>query len=249
MNVTDGVPCDKTTSECMTGVQATLPQSEHHEFETERTKRMSTTSKLPNRRHFMRRSLALAGGLWAGLETVASPLRADEGRLGAPNRKLHILVCFSWSFRNIGDIAITPGLLRLLKEHVPGVQVTLIANSHLEEYQDYLGTRFPDVNVLRTPFRSTKSASKEFRRAFEAADFVMYNSGTTLSYGRWERDWDRTIPLALPLSRISIPSGPASMVAWRREHLTSFSTRSQPGSRPSRAEVPSSSTSFLTPLG
>ena len=27
----------------------------------------------------------------------------------------------------------------------------------------------------------------------------LYNSGTTLSYGRWERNWNRTMPLAMPL--------------------------------------------------
>ena len=42
-------------------------------------------------------------------------------------------------------------------------------------------------------------------------------------------------PLALPLSRTARPSGPASITAWRREHLTSLRTRSHGGSRPTMA--------------
>ena len=40
-----------------------------------------------------------------------------------------ILVFFSWSHSNIGDIGITPGMVRLLEENIPGVEVTICANS------------------------------------------------------------------------------------------------------------------------
>ena len=35
--------------------------------------------------------------------------------------------------------------------------------------------------------------------ALRRADLILYNSGTTLSYGRWKYDWNRTVPLAMPL--------------------------------------------------
>src|SRR5262245_33574216 len=57
------------------------------------------------------------------------------------------------------------------------------------------------------------------------------------------------MPLALPESRIEIPWGPASITAWRREHLESFRTRSQLGSRPRTTRVPCSSTSCWVPFG
>ena len=45
-------------------------------------------------------------------------------------------------------------------------------------------------------------------------------------------------PFALPASRTTIPWGPASSTAWRREHFESLRTRSQEGSRPRTATVP-----------
>lgn len=109
-----------------------------------------------------------------------------------------ILVFFSWSHSNIGDIGITPGMLRLLEEHIPGVEVTICANSRAEATREYLTARFPQCKVVAAPFRATR-LTPEFRAAFERADLILYNSGTTLSYGRWERNWNRTMPLAMPL--------------------------------------------------
>ena len=99
-----------------------------------------------------------------------------------------ILVFFSWSHSNIGDIGITPGLLRLLQTHVPQAEVIVVANTKADETREYLQKRFPKCEVVGTPFRARK-ISPEFRKAFDRADLVLYNSGTTLSYGRWEYDW------------------------------------------------------------
>ncbi len=109
-----------------------------------------------------------------------------------------ILVFFSWSHSNIGDIGITPGMVRLLEENVPGVEVTICANTRADATREYLTSRFPNCRVVATPFGSTK-LTPEFQEAFDRADLILYNSGTTLSYGRWERSWDRTMRLALPL--------------------------------------------------
>lgn len=109
-----------------------------------------------------------------------------------------ILVFFSWSHSNIGDIGITPGLLRLIERHIPGAEVVVVANSRSEETRAYLSERFPKCRVVATPFRGNEM-SPEFREAFDRADLILYNSGTTLSYGRWEYDWNRTMRYAMPL--------------------------------------------------
>ena len=109
-----------------------------------------------------------------------------------------ILVFFSWSHSNIGDIGITPGLLRLLERHVPEAEVTIVANTKADATREYLQERFPRCKVIASPFRALEN-SPEFQEAFDRADLVLYNSGTTLSYGRWERNWDRTMSLAMPL--------------------------------------------------
>ena len=109
-----------------------------------------------------------------------------------------ILVFFSWSHSNIGDIGITPGLLRLLERHIPEARVTIVANTKAEATESYLKERFPKCSVVAAPFHR-KESSAEFQQAFERADLILYNSGTTLSYGRWEYNWDRTMRYAMPL--------------------------------------------------
>jgi polysaccharide pyruvyl transferase WcaK-like protein len=109
-----------------------------------------------------------------------------------------ILVFFSWSHSNIGDIGITPGLLRLLERHVPEAEVTVVANTRADATREYLQARFPRCKVIASPFRALEN-SPAFQEAFDRADLILYNSGTTLSFGRWERNWNRTMPLAMPL--------------------------------------------------
>jgi polysaccharide pyruvyl transferase WcaK-like protein len=109
-----------------------------------------------------------------------------------------ILVFFSWSHSNIGDIGITPGLLRLMEQHLPEAELTIVANSKAPETEAYLKARFPKCRVIATPFNQ-KEVTPEFREAFDRADLILYNSGTTLSYGRWEYNWNRTMRYAMPL--------------------------------------------------
>ncbi len=156
--------------------------------------------RLPFLRPTSRRSLLqmFAAG-WTPLGRAGAAFGAALAPSGGTSSPRRVLVAFSWSFRNIGDIAITPGLLRLFREYIPGTEVTVICNSFLEEYREYLSPRFPAVRTVYTPFKSARPASKVFRQAFAQADLLLYNSGTTLSYGRWSRDWNRTIPLAMPL--------------------------------------------------
>ncbi len=111
-----------------------------------------------------------------------------------------ILLCYSWSHSNIGDIAITPSMLNLIQQYIPNAEVTVVANARAKATETYLTKRFPKCRVVESPFnmRIDKN-SKEFQDAFDQADIVLYNSGTTLSYGRWEKNWNRTMPLAMPL--------------------------------------------------
>jgi len=109
-----------------------------------------------------------------------------------------ILLFFSWGHNNIGDIGITPGTLRLIERHIPEAEVTLVALSKADDTRAYLKTRFPRCKVIPTPFNK-KEMPDEFRKVLGRADLVLYNSGTTLSWGRWAKDWNRTMKLAMPL--------------------------------------------------
>ena len=111
-----------------------------------------------------------------------------------------IMLCYSWSHSNIGDIAITPSMLNLIQQYIPTAEVTVVANAKAKATEAYLTKRFPNCRVVESPFNMRiEQNSKEFQEAFDQADIVLYNSGTTLSFGRWEKNWNRTMPLAMPL--------------------------------------------------
>src|SRR6266704_1105399 len=59
----------------------------------------------------------------------------------------------------------------------------------------------------------------------------------------------RKTPFALPVSRTARPVGPASITAWRLEHLASFRTTSHVGSRPTETRVWVYSTVWVLPVG
>ncbi len=138
-----------------------------------------------------------------------------------------IMVTFSWSFSNIGDIGISPGLFNLLGEYIPEAEIILVANTYSKEVEEYYTSRFKNVTVIPSPFKnSSKSISREmfksiqipphdedplqgipfeensrkFKEAFDRADLILYNSGTTLaSYGRWDHNLSRIPGLGWPL--------------------------------------------------
>ena len=78
--------------------------------------------------------------------------------------------------------------------------MTIVANSSPEKYEAYLKERFPRAKVVPNPFKTGKPLPADLLEVFQRADMVLYNSGTTLSFGRWDRDWNRSIPLAIPFS-------------------------------------------------
>lgn len=184
----------------------------------------------------------------------------------------NILICYSWSVNNVGDIAITPGLLHRLRGAFPDAALTVVSNLgiHTPDFQrtrEYLGERFPGVAVLPNPFlpgepeelgpaallaaekwggdacrefdlgtcsfeRSDQmirwaldelpsallpalaAVHSEFLEALRRADLILYNSGTTLNFGRGEpfaakvhelapdrrNFWGLTLIRALPLA-------------------------------------------------
>lgn len=147
----------------------------------------------------------IAGGLassltsFSGMSGLAAAAEKKSAALPFAGKK--ILVPFSWSFKNIGDIGITPGILHLTETYLPGAHVTILGNSSIDKYEEYLSSRFPNVDLVKAAYRNENSPEdiKKCQQALDDADLVMYNSGTTLSYGRWGFSWQRTMPLAMPL--------------------------------------------------
>jgi polysaccharide pyruvyl transferase WcaK-like protein len=85
---------------------------------------------------------------------VSLVLGAPAGPAPAPR---HLLIAFPWSTKNIGDIAITPGLLSLVREANPGMAAVAIASrdedtDNYRTLRDYLPRYLPGCRVLGYPF-------------------------------------------------------------------------------------------------
>lgn len=184
----------------------------------------------------------------------------------------HLLIAYSWSVNNIGDMGITPGLLNLIDRDRPELPVSVLtwqpaadpghaeAKARLQRYRRLCtvepmpffermgaaasrGQAWPRlltrwgahrlesfrkgiltaddsaalVDDLLGPFADDLIADlraevPSIARAIEEAGFVLYNSGTTLNFGRLgvRNLWGYTLPLAMPLilaRRLGLPYG------------------------------------------
>jgi polysaccharide pyruvyl transferase WcaK-like protein len=111
-----------------------------------------------------------------------------------------LLLLSGWNLYNIGDVAITPGFLRLVRRFLPQARVTVLAASYPEELRTYL-RRFPeqlgDVALLPMEFKAGAPLSPQMEAAFAGADLLVLNSGMTLSYGYYGHEWERILPRLL----------------------------------------------------
>src|SRR6185436_9298492 len=83
-----------------------------------------------------------------------------------------ILLRSSWQTVNIGDIGHTPGVLRLIEQHLPGVDVRLWPSDVGNGVEDLLRRRFPRLAIVRGP--------EAVAAAFNECDFLLHGSGPSL---------------------------------------------------------------------
>jgi len=79
-----------------------------------------------------------------------------------------IMVAYTWGFGNIGDVAITPGLLNLLTKYFPDYKITVLEEIESQLYQKttYLHKYFPQCevlgsNVLRNAYNKAKIETRK----------------------------------------------------------------------------------------
>jgi hypothetical protein len=123
-----------------------------------------------SRRAFLAASAAVA----AGCSSPPAP----------PARRTRILLRSSWQTVNIGDIAHTPGMLRLIEAHVPGAEVTLWPNALSADVEAMLRRRFPGLRIART--------SAEQQEAIAAGDVFLHGSGPGLVGAAAAKAWQAT---------------------------------------------------------
>jgi len=120
---------------------------------------------MTDRRTFLSHAAAFAG-MFAGLP--------------APRT---ILLRSSWQTVNIGDIGHTPGVLRLIGDHIPGVDVRLWPSDVGHGVEALLRRRFPRLAFVRTP--------EEVEAAFRECDFLLHGSGPSLVGRADVRRWSQ----------------------------------------------------------
>jgi polysaccharide pyruvyl transferase WcaK-like protein len=101
-----------------------------------------------------------------------------------PAKRTRILLRSSWQTVNIGDIAHTPGMLRLIEEHLPDVDVTLWPGSLSKDVEAMLKQRFPALTVARS--------DDERRDAIETCKFFLHGSGPGLVGAPEAKKWKAT---------------------------------------------------------
>jgi polysaccharide pyruvyl transferase WcaK-like protein len=103
---------------------------------------------------------------------------ANIDRTGHDRPRAKVLIRSSWQSVNIGDIGHTPGLLRLLEEHIPQAQLILWANSLDYGVEEMLRRDFPEVIIFQDPKDEHGiPRSAEGRKLWAEADFLVHGSG------------------------------------------------------------------------
>lgn len=84
-----------------------------------------------------------------------------------------ILLRSSWQTVNIGDIAHTPGVLSILRQHLPEAEITLWPSNVDNGVEELLLREFPKLKIA-------KSETENLTRAFEECDFLLHGSAPGL---------------------------------------------------------------------
>lgn len=119
---------------------------------------------------------------------ACSVLPLAGATVGAPSiiaqspRPKRILLRSSWQTVNIGDIAHTPGVLRVLETYLPDVEVTLWPSRLDNGVEALLTSRFPKLRIAPPD-------SDELRQAFDRCDFLLHGSGASLVAQRDVASW------------------------------------------------------------
>src|SRR4051794_8318131 len=122
----------------------------------------------------------------AELATAIATARCGPGlaaaaTAGGPPR---ILLRSSWQTVNIGDIGHTPGVIRLLGDHLPEAEVTLWPSSVGDGVEEMLRRNFPKLRFALGP--------EEVDHAFATSDFLLHGSGASLvaqeHVARWREE-------------------------------------------------------------
>jgi hypothetical protein len=105
-------------------------------------------------------------------EFLASTIAASLAPVlaqAAEKRPRRLVLRSSWQTVNIGDIAHTPGVLHLLEQYLPDVEVRLWPSSVSNGVDAMLAQRFPKVKIMQ--------GREDILAALAECDFLLHGSG------------------------------------------------------------------------
>lgn len=92
-----------------------------------------------------------------------------------------ILVISGWQDVNIGDIAHSPGLLRILETYLPHVRIILWKKSRGEKVEKLLKKNFPRVEIIHGEVdHNYEVNAPEVIKAFDDANIMIHGSGPNM---------------------------------------------------------------------
>lgn len=101
--------------------------------------------------------------------------------LNAAPKPPHVLLRSSWQTVNSGDIAHTPGALKLLTTYLPDAQLTLWASEVDRGVDAMLLNRCPKLRIVKGTISDDGKASNAARQeALASCDMLLHSSGASL---------------------------------------------------------------------
>jgi polysaccharide pyruvyl transferase WcaK-like protein len=134
---------------------------------------------MPQRRDFIKQAslLSLASVFMPMVQTIA----AEHGAV-----KPKLLVRSGWQTVNIGDIGHTFGLLALLEQHLPDVDLVLWPKVFDRGVEQLIRNTFPKVKIVKS---RVEEISPELKSAYEECTFMIHSSGPFVIAQKELRSW------------------------------------------------------------
>lgn len=154
-----------------------------------------------------------------GLAALGSTVGFAQG--AGPKR---ILLRSSWQTVNIGDIAHTPGVLRILETHLPEVEVTLWPSRIDNGVDELLRSRFPGLKIA-------PNGSDALKRAFGECDFLLHGSGASFVAERDAARWREETGKPYGVYGITLPPKNSSSTTATPEEVMSRTIELLSGAR------------------
>lgn len=128
---------------------------------------------------------------------VTSSVMTAPSLFADSKRPARILLRSSWQTVNIGDIAHTPGVLRILETHMPEAEITLWPSNVNNGVEELLRNRFPKLKIAKT--------SAQRQQAFEDCDFLLHGSGASLVAQKDVKKWKEATGKPYGIYGITLP--------------------------------------------